>query len=37
MKIEKLSEDVFKATVSGRVITQHEVTFGSGAQYINSW
>jgi hypothetical protein len=26
MKIEKLSGDVFKATVSGSVTTQHEVT-----------
>ena len=26
MKIEKLTEDVFKVTVSGSVATQHEVT-----------
>ncbi len=26
MKIEKLTEDVFKVTVSGSVITLHEVT-----------
>ena len=26
MKIEKLTEDVFKVTVSGNVATQHEVT-----------
>ena len=26
MKIEKLTEDVFKVTVSGSIATQHEVT-----------
>ena len=26
MKIEKLTEDVFKITVSGVLVTQHEVT-----------
>ena len=26
MKIEKVTEDVFKVTVSGNLVTQHEVT-----------
>lgn len=33
MKIEKLTEDVFKVTVSGSVATQHEVTLTDIAHY----
>ena len=33
MKIEKLTEDVFKVTVSGSVATQHEVTVTDIALY----
>ena len=33
MKIEKLTEDVFKVTVSGSVATQHEVTVTDIAHY----
>ena len=33
MKIEKLTEDVFKITVSGSVATQHEVTVTDIAHY----
>ena len=33
MKIEKLTEDIFKVTVSGGVTTQHEVTVNDIAHY----
>jgi len=33
MKIEKLTEDIFKVTVSGGVKTQHEVTVIDIARY----
>ena len=33
MKIEKLSEDVFKVTVLGNLTTQHEVTVTDIAHY----
>ena len=33
MKIEKVTEDVFKVTVSGSVATQHEVTVTDIAHY----
>ena len=33
MKIEKLTEDIFKVTVSGGVTTQHEVTITDIAHY----
>ena len=31
MKIEKVTEDVFKVTVSGNEVTQHEVTITDAA------
>ena len=33
MKIEKLTEDIFKATVSGSLATRHEVTVTDIAHY----
>ena len=33
MKIEKLTEDIFKVTVSGGVTTQHEVTVTNIGHY----
>ena len=37
MRVEKLSEDVFKVTVSGNVTSQHEVTVNDIAyQHLTS-